>query len=371
MVRTGHLGRFELFALVVIASVADIFLNYPQQLVLYGGSAGWMIPLVSMGFCLLVWSAVGPVLARRKGQVVVPGRRRGAALAAVLFGLVLPVVIVLNTASEMRLFIETAITTVLPRSPISFVAVPFLLTVVYYAYKGVEGLSRVSWLLTPWLLLGLAALLVLNANWMNPAYLLPIWGSGLPHLLYGGWIFTGLFVNILLLAILASRLRDPADSVKIGFWSTVAVGLIYSAVTLAFTLVFPPEAGAQVPFPLYQLGRLIYIGRFMQRLEAAFVLIWMAMALIKIAAGVWISTYLIALAFRMPVNRPLVFPVALIVYALAFFPRNLPETMALNTHYVLRWGWVVAIALPLVMLLWVGVRSRKEETADEQASPTS
>ncbi|MFC4767638.1 GerAB/ArcD/ProY family transporter [Effusibacillus consociatus] len=371
MIRTGHLGRVELFSLIVIAGVSDIFLSFPQQLVLYGGPAGWMIPLISMLFSLVVWGIMGPVLARRReGNLVSLSRRYVGGWWAGIVSLLVVIFLLLYTASTMRLFTETVITTVLPKSPISFVAVPFLLAVVYYAYMGVEGLSRVAWFLTPWLLIGLVALLALNGNWVNPEYMFPFWGNGIVNLLIDGASFTGMFINILFLAILASLLRNPKDSVRIGIWNIVVVGIAYALVTLVFIMVFSPEAATRSPFPMYQLGRLIYAGRFIQRLEAAFVFIWVAMALIKLSLSIWISSYLIAAASGMPVYRPLVFPIALIVYSLSFAVGSFPEMLEWN-NLLLRRSWTVVIGLPLLTLVWVRFKNRKGETDHEQPSQTS
>ncbi|BCJ86978.1 GerAB/ArcD/ProY family transporter [Effusibacillus dendaii] len=370
MIKTGHLGRYELLALVVILAIADIFLNFPQQLVRMGGSAGWMIPLVSMGICLIVWMLIGPVLARqRTGNLLFLARSRFGRWGTGAASLLVALFLVLDTANTVRMFTETVITEILPRSPISFVIAPLMVVLVYYAYTGIEGLSRVALVLTPWLLIAITLLLAFNGNWMNLDYILPLWGRGVPALLFSGGIVTGIFTNILLLAIFASLLRNPADSLKIGFWSILIVGLVYSIVTLVFLLVFPSEAAVRVPIPLYQLGRLIYVGRFFQRLEAGFAFFWIAAAVIKIAVSLWTSSYLIASVFRMPVNRPLVFPIALIVYSLSFVPQSFTETLELNMNYRLRWGWIIVIGLPMLLLLWMRDRTRKEGKGDESDSP--
>ncbi|GAX91940.1 GerAB/ArcD/ProY family transporter [Effusibacillus lacus] len=372
MIKTGHLGRFELFSLAVLAAVADIFLNYPQQLVLMGGPAGWMIPLISMGICLGIWAVIGPVLSKRgDGNLLSLIRGRSGRWAVGIVSVIVVILLMLDMATTMRVFVETVITTLLPRSPISFIAVPLLLVIVYFAYSGVEGLSRVAWFVTPWFLIGLTVLLLLNTNWMNPEYILPLWGTGIPGLLFSGGIVTGVFLNVLILVFLSPLLRNPKDSMKIGFWSIVAVGFIYSIVTLVFIMAFPTETSSKTAIPLYQLARLIYIGRFLQRLEAAFAFFWIAVALIKIAVSLWISTYLIAAAFRMPVNRPLVFPMGLVMYSLAFFPKSFPEALEANNFFRLHWGWTVVVGLPLVLLLWVRFRNRKEGTGNHEASQTS
>lgn len=366
MIKTGHLGSRELFALLVIASTADVALYYPQSLMRFGGSAGWMIPLVSTVIWLVLWTLIQPALAgRRHGNLQSLSERRFGSWISGTLAAVIAVYLLVDSSTLTRTFAEALVTTVLPRSPISFLTIPFLLVVVYFAYTGIEGLTRVAWFLAPWMFLGLILLLVLDSNWLDLQYLFPLWGKGPREVLYSGGLFTSVFVNVLYLALLADRLRHRRDTVKIGYWSIVAVGFTYALVTLAFTLAFSNEGGVRSPFPLYQLGRLIYIGHFIQRLEAAFVFIWVSMTLIKVAAGLWVSSYLVASACKMPVNRPLVFPLAIIVYSMAFLPSSFTETVEINYRYIFKWGWLVVTLLPLAILMRSRTRLRKEGTGDD------
>ncbi|MCX7568390.1 GerAB/ArcD/ProY family transporter [Tumebacillus sp. DT12] len=365
MLKTGYLGRRELFALVFAVLLANVFLTLPQQMVMHGGAAAWMIPFVSAMICMIVWAVCAPALVMHPGENMLSLAERclgriGAGIAVLMICLFL----MAEAASTFRLFTEMVITTVLPRSPISFIAIPFLLSVLYYAYTGIEGLTRVSSLFLLLFLFGLVSLLALNSNWMNVEYLFPFWGTGPLRVISGGWQFSGAFLNVLLLAVFGSLLRNPADAVRIGYWSTGATAVVYAVMVLSFTLIFPPEASMRAPFPLYQLGRLIYIGQFIQRLEAAFVFIWVALALIKVGTLVFVISYLIAWFCRMPVYRPVVFSVGTILYALAFVPESWPEVNMWNTNILMKVGWTVAWFIPMAILWMARWKDGKGEDRD-------
>ncbi|PWK12849.1 GerAB/ArcD/ProY family transporter [Tumebacillus permanentifrigoris] len=370
MIKTGHLGRREMLALTVVASVADVSLFYPQQLVMRGASAGWMIPVFSMLVAFAVWALVAPVLVREEKQDLITLCEKSlGSFATRAICVVIALYMIADLSTFTRTFTEAVVTTVLPRSPISFIAVPFFLVCMYYAKKGIEGISRVSLVLWSWLAIGMLALLILNWNWMRPEQAMPLWGNGIGPLLSGAGLFTSVFLNILVIALFSSRMRKGSDVRAIGYWSIGIIGVTYLLVTLVFLMCFSPEAAMRSPFPLYQLGRLIYIGRFIQRLEAAFVFIWVVMAVIKVSMAVMIATYLFATVFRMPVYRPLVAAVAIIVYDLSFYPRSFVETISYNNKYIVTWGWAVTMGIPLVVTLAVRVRKRREVRGDEELDP--
>jgi len=359
MVKTGHIGRKETAALCMMVGTADVFLHYPQQISLMGGSAAWMIPLLSMGIAFVVWWFVGPTLVALQGEGLSGNRSHRARWLVLLFSLLTVGALLIDMSTTMRLFTETVIATVLPRSPISFIAVPLLLVVLYYAYVGIEGLSRVAALLAVPLLSGLAVLLLLNFNWVKFDFLFPFFGRGGVQVALSGLVVTSVFKNILLLTVLGSLLRKGEDVQKAGYWSILMIGLVYTGVTLMLLLTFSADGAQRAPFPLYQLGRLVYAGTFVQRLESAFVFIWVAMALLKLAAELWVMVYLVATACRLPQYRPLVFPIGLIVFGLSFLPGSYTEAMELNTKWMLMWGSVLFHGVPVSLAIWLRLQKPK------------
>jgi spore germination protein KB len=371
MIRTGHVGKRELFALLTVFAGTDVFLSYPQQMVARGAQAAWMIPLISMLFALFFFALMGRIV-RKYGQGSFYPQRGGRGIGVGLIaGSLFVSYFVLVTASEMRQFTETVVTTVLPKTPVGFVALPFLLVITYFAYMGIEGLTRVAFVTGPWLLLGLVLLLLTNLNWAHPAYLLPFWGNGLEETLVQGVHFSSMYSNILILSLLAPLLREKEDVFKVGTQSIVTVTCIYALVALVFVMVFTAEAAGKMPFPLYQFARLIYLGRFFQRLESAFVFIWVACAVIKMATGLWICSYLTANIWKMPAYRPLVLAFALIIFALSFLPKNFPETLRYDVTYLLDWGWIFVLVLPTWIVLLANRSKRKEEAHETETGRAS
>lgn len=362
-----QVGTRELFALLTLYAATDIFLSYPQQLVARGAQAGWMIPLLGMIPALAAFFLVERFMRRRKPMGLLQwGEEAGGTIGGALIGVLLVVYFILVAASEVRQFTETVVATVLPRSPVGFVAVPFLLVIIYFAYTGIEGLTRVSLLVGPWLLLGLFLLLALNLNWAKPSYLLPLWGKGMEHIVQQGAVFSGIYTNGLILFLLASLVREQQELQRMGKWSILFVALLYTLVMVVFVMVFPVDAASRMPFPLYQFARLIYLGRFVQRLEAAFVFIWVACAVIKMALALWLASFITAQIWKMPVCRPLVYPFALIIYSLSFLPRNFSAVLTYDIAYLYQWGWLIVVVLPILVVTAAFVRRRKGADADEK-----
>lgn len=67
--------------------------------------------------------------------------------------------------------------------------------------------------------------------------------------------------------------------------------------------------------------------------------------------GLWLSAYLYATAFRMPVYRPVLFPLALLMYIFVFLPQNITAVTTIEARFIEPYGWMVELLLPLLLVL--------------------
>lgn len=362
MMHTGYVGSKEARSFLAIVFSASIALTLPQDLALSAGRAGWL----SMGIALLVALLACTLFARiaelapGNSVITMAGQWWGSA-GRWIVGVILWGYFVLITALVTRAFVEAVIGTILPRTPAHVVMFLFMAVTVYIAYYGIETLSRLSQLVAVVLLMGFLLLLVADLGWMDHRYLYPVLGPGLGTVVAAGVAKSSYFSELILLGLMFPSIRVVRDSGRIARGAVWIAGVLMILIVLGYTLSFPPPSGADNPFPFYQLARLVYLGRFMQRMEAIFDVLWVLSAVIYIAAGLWAATQSLAQAGDLPVYRPLVFATAVLVYGVASLPADYVQTADLTTRYLRTWGWVMLLGLPAV--LWVGAvisRRRRE-----------
>jgi len=367
-IRTGHAGVAEWTALLTIYTSTDVFLSYPSRIAEQTAEAAWMVPLLSaiiaasvfwlVQLCMLRFSQTGLITVLWERVSPIAGMT--VALAGAAFFLV-------QTALVMREFTETVVTTVLPSTPAAVVTILFLLVVMNYAYKGIEGMTRVAILLSVVMLGGLALLLILPLTWFDASLLSPIMGKGVGSIVLSALTNTSMFIPPFVLSILQPSVRNQKHVLQIGLVSSLLTGAIISLVLVVFIGTFAVAVTGKIPFPMYQLSRLIYVGRFVQRLESLFVFLWTAAAVIKMGLGLWLTAYLYARAFKMPFYRPLVVPFGLLMFIVSFLPPDFTTVMNLSGEVLERYGWVVTMALPLlaasiaVVVDWLRSGGRRNE----------
>lgn len=353
--RIGRVGVAELTALVTIYTTTDVFLSYPARVAKEGASAAFIVPLIS-GLVVLAGFFVIHLSMRSFSQesfldVV---KRLLSSYVSVPLGLIFMIVFFVQTALVMREFTETVVTTVLPRSPAPVIALLFLAVVYYYAYMGLEGLTRMAILLAGVLFIGLLLLLILPFTWFDFHLLQPVWGRGLGNILHYGATNSSMFMNVLLLMILYPAVRNQQQFMRVGVISITLTAVIMSSVLVVFLITFPEAPNGQVPFPMYQLARLIYVGRFFQRMEAIFVFLWTAAAVLKMGLGLWMTAFLFASVFRMPIYRPILPAIAGLLFIVSFLPPDFPTVQAISERLFEPFGWIFVLAMPVIIALVLG-----------------
>lgn len=375
-INIGRVGVIELTALLTIYTATDVFLSFPSRVAAEGKSMAWAIPLISGAIVLLAFFIVHMCFKRFPGENVLQVMTRlFSRYVTVPVALLFVLFFITQTALVMREFTETVVTTVLPATPTAVVTLSFLVVVIYYAHKGLEGLTRTAMIFSYLFLTGLAILLLLPLSWFNASLLLPFFGQGIMHTLWFGSINTSLFCNVLILSIMYPAIRNREQFKYIGVVSIILASLIFSIVLVVFIGTFAVAPLGRVPFPMYQLARVIYVGRFVQRLESIFVFLWVAAAVIKMGFGLWLAAYLYAQAFNMPVYRPLLAPLALLLYVLSFLPPDFPSVLAISAQVFEPYGWTISVALPVILALLAAGKDyfshrggkKKVDAKDEQA----
>lgn len=356
----AKIGAKELTALLTMYVVPNAFLSYPSAVSLSGMEAAWMEPLLS-GLIAMALFLVVQTLIRRyfKGldfiEIAKEAFGRGF---AILVALACAAYLLASTASVMREFEENVITTVLPLTPILVVGLLFILVVWYMAYCGLEGIARTSLILLPILVLGIVAVCLMTVNWWHPYLLLPFWGAGPEAVEAGSLRYSSIFANVLLVCILYPHAKDEKSFRRVGVVSILLSAILLSGFLAVYHMVFTPQQANHMTFHLYQLARMIFLGRFFQRMEAIFIFLWVTSAVVKMAFTLWATAYLLAKAFTWPVYRPILPALALGCFSVSMLPTDVMAAVQWEQQYLLSWGWTIVFALPFGVVSLASLRKR-------------
>lgn len=358
MVNEGKISWQEATAMVIIVILAEVFLTFPAFLVDQVQTAAWMTMLVATAMGLLTFLLVAFLMERFPGKSIVEaGEELVGPVLNILFCLIYLGFFLLTTAVILRQYAERILTVGIPELPISVVMACMLIGSVGACYFGLEAIARSTWLLVFFICFTLLLTNFLTFPYWKLDYLFPLGGPGWGKIIEEGVIRNSIMGESFLLAVIAPALKNSSLR-RPGLGGIAIGGLLMTVILITMQVTFGVSVLREMSLPSFEMSRLIYFGRFIQRVEAAFIPVWALIGMLKVSIGSYITGLIITRMLKLPYYRPFILPVALLIFSVAFIPTNVSETVWLDLNVVRIWGWIPVYFLPIVLLV-VAVITKK------------
>jgi spore germination protein (amino acid permease) len=352
-------GKWEAGALMINIICTKIFLYFNRMTVEDAGTAGWLMTLFTCAVVLLAFSLLIWMYKKFEGNDILDiAEMAGGKVFSMFTGFILGGVLLLMAAITLRQFSEDIKTISLPTSPLSYVMFFFMAGMVVAGFLGLESIVRNHAVITPIAAAGYVIILLGITPKIDINNIMPIFGTGLKDIAWKGLYRTSIFSELLVLSMIPPFLENYRELRIVGFSSLGFSSFILVTSSLAYILVFPYPSSLEPFLPVFNMTRLIGLGRFFQRIESLFVFIWVMSALAYLSAVFYFAVYTVSKAAGLKYLRPMIIPFAVIVFCIAFIPSNLISAINIQTDIINTWGWTATFAFIGLIMLWAGVMKR-------------
>lgn len=360
MISQGRIGPRSAVIITVLFVSLSLFFA-PSIAADYGITAAWMVislaGLLAMAASVLPWLLMRNFPDRTIIEVgyVVAGRYLGFILGLIIFSYFL-----LNMAVSLRMVGERIQAAYLPGTPLSVTMLTLLAVGAVGAFLGLEAIARAIVIASGLLLASGLIPILLTRNFWNMFNFLPWLGSGLKPIAIGGISMMGMFSDVLLLALIYPSISKEQRGggniwLQSAFWCFVLAFFI----TVGTQMVFPYPVLNENLFPLTQVSRLVYEGRFLQRIDAFISFFWYGAYAFKFSLAYLLAANALTQLLRLPYYRPFLFGLGIIAFTLGMVPHDIMESTYIVTNIIWRLSPAVAFLLPGLLFL-VTLFRRKE-----------
>jgi|GEM_PF-493400 spore germination protein (amino acid permease) len=338
----------SIFMIAVGMKLSDI-----TTTILYesGQTAGWIMPLLSLGFVLIAYAILMSVLKRWSGKglpevVFTIGGKTGGTLICLLlfFGALL------MTSITSRGYVDIINVMVYQRSPVYALYFMLMAAAFFVANRGFAAIARISWMilfLIEGALILLVAIMWTDIDWLR---LNPIAGPGVANLLRTGFIHSAMFGEIILATLFIPKVRTFRT-----FRIAASVGFIVSSLKISlfmaiYTAVFDYPEIVHIAYPFQQLTKNASFGRVFTHAESFFIGFWLVISVIYFATYVYLLAYVFARAMRMDRHEKLLPSMAGLVVFIGLLPGN-TEKVRGYWELLISYSTILYFALPVVIWL--------------------
>ncbi|MCZ8512790.1 endospore germination permease [Paenibacillus filicis] len=250
----------------------------------------------------------------------------------------------------------------LPKTPSIYIILVMVLIVIYVTYSGgIDGIGRVSEILGP--LIFLMVLLVLissvpNIQWKR---LMPFYAdSGMAAIVKGSLPSASYLGHAVEFFMISPFLFTPRKGSPYVIWAVAIASFFVLLSIIMVILTVGVNLSSKMWYPFFEMTKKISIFGFIENLDALAVVIWIASVFVKLSIYLFIASYGTAQFLQVQNWKNMIWFIAPVVTAFAFFPQNVSEATGnyLNNYWVPFVLPVNMIGLPLLLLIVGKIRQK-------------
>lgn len=358
--KPGQISVYHLwsgsFGLLVVAA----FYSFPRSVAAQVFTAApWAMLLAGVAVSLILLPTV-LTLAGRTGQGLIDlAIQGGGRPLAVAVALLISAFSITSTGLSLRQASELAVTALFPHTPQTFAMSSMILASAVGAAMAPANAFWVASIFAWPALFSVLLLAVGSVAWGQFRNAMPPTGPGVLPVLMEVPALASYFSPLIHFLTFAG-LTTPTRGLLRGVLTTAgATAVTWALVLLFYLMVFPLPGGLGIPFPVFEMSRLVEGGRFLERVDAIWILIWVFGSVLRSAISLLGSTWLIKEAFGLPDHRGAVLPLAVSSLSIALFPSNLSDAIAVEGFLFREISYLVFFLLPLLVTILAWVRQRR------------
>lgn len=351
-------GLMSGILLIFIGTSPRLFLQSFTEQVAINAQGAWMGIALNSLIAFFMMYIVLFVLKRHQGDFLSITHDLLGIGAFRVISLYYFLVFLINAALLLRSYTESTQLTALPEANFHAISLLFAVTIGIALFQGIESILRTSYFVVTLLILGSLLVVMLLYPFYQVYYLLPPLGNGVKPILTSGFRGAGYntaAIAIFILASLFQNRRTIQTSLIWGLGGAFALKFVY---ILCLICVLGTEVSAEKVLPFFELARLVFINRYLQRIEALLIMIWAMFGVLAIAASLYIAVYLIARLFQLTTPKPLFPLLTALTVGLSILPQNFDQLAKYDNMFVI-FEIVGIYIIPLLLLLSSLIKGKK------------
>jgi len=359
-------GKWESVCLLLNLICPKLLIFFKRMLVEDAGNAGWILTIYISLIAFAFFVIISRLYNKFEGvDIIDVAEIAGGKVLKIATGIIISVVLLFLTVNVLREFSEENKVISLTLSPLSYIMVFFMAGMVIGSYFGIEAIVRYSAIIVPVIAFCYILILLGTIPAIDINNIFPILGNGADDIFLKGFLRVSVFGELLILFLLPPFIGGNKKMKIIGYSTLALSSFFLISGSLMYVLAFPYPVVLEPFLPVYEMARIINLGRFFQRIEAIFVLIWDMSALLYLTSSFYFTVYSFSRAAGVKYMRPLLLPFAIIVFSMAFMPQNLITVIQIETGIINKFLWLVSFIFPALILIVANIRKRIRRTAND------
>ena len=351
MERKITFGQWEAVCMLITLLTAKLILNYPRILASIGGPAAWFLNIYYFLIVTAVFYLISKLYGRFEGKDLIDiGESIGGKPVKIIVGVILLGFIIGLTSIYLRTYSEEMKVISLNKSPLSFVMLFFAIGIIVSSYLGLEPIVRIQVIVIPINILFWIVFIIALLPRIDFSNFTPFLGIGAKDVFVKSITKLGGYQDLIFLFLFMPFIRKGGEFKKIGYKAITISSIMFLVTTFVFTGIYPYPSILEGYIPIYELARMIGFGRFLERFESVFMIIWAILGLMYLSIIFYFIVHVFRKTFDLQYQRPLILPFAVIIFSISALFERLADTVDITILFR-DWSLVVLLCMTIILLV--------------------
>lgn len=207
-------------------------------------------------------------------------------------------------------------------SPLIYIVLFFIVSSTIANKFSIKVLAKANLIIIPIVFVSILVILLSSISDFTPQRIFPVLGYGVNETFFKGLSNLFSFSGICYLLFLNPFINKTTEFKKISIISIIISGiyLFLSVTCILLSLTFTFKSGES--FSLYILTRNLEYGRFLQRIDAVFILIWIISTISYISIAIYFCIYIFKKITNICDSSSINYTINLLILTLVLVPNN-------------------------------------------------
>lgn len=362
MLEDGRISNKQAIFLLVSTILATSIIFLPGIIFHEARQDAWMSVIIVTAFGMAAGFIIASLGVRfpRRTIIQYSGDIVGKPLGKVI-GLIYVLFFIYINTFIIREIADMFNTNFMPETPVSVLSIGIVFTAAYAVRSGLEVLSRMSEIITPFVLIMLLLVIGLVYPEIDTGLFFPMLEKGFMPVLKGAYPPALFFAEIIVMVMLIPYLNKPSGAKRSIALAVVIVGLFQLMVMAVVTGVFDCLAG-NMNFPTLMLARYISLADLIERVEPLIMLTWIGGGFIKVGVFYYCAVLATAQWLNLREYKALVLPTGVLLTALSIILwENIVQLAHQIAHIIPPYFLAIEVGIPLLLLVLARLRGKGGE----------
>ena len=344
-------------------SINQIILNLPDVIISTTGSSSWInviyISIIAIIFCALICKLFKPF---NSNDILDVSEYLGGKVLKFIIGIAYFAFFIFISGISLRYLANSIKLIYFEETPIIFLLMFFFFPTVIACKSGIKNIAQVNLMFMPILLISMLIILFATVKDFIPQRIFPILGFGADKTFLVGINNIFAFSGFAYLYFLIPILKNPEQFKKVAFISTIISAIYLFLSVICLLMMFSFISFSEELLSVYLLTRMIEFGRFFQRIDAIFILIWILAMISFLSISSFFSIYVVDKLVRFKNPDELSYCIASFIFVVALSIKNIAQIKfiqdAVFKYVIISLVFVVSF----IILILANLKHRKEKS---------